>query len=212
VQLITELALQKATRGVFPREEAAHWIHSRGASLDGRLKRAVACGEVWRIHRGLYGLTPRFSRDRIDPLEIAQRVCGPSYISLETALSQHAFIPEAVRAITSVAAGRSRTFDTPVGLFTFTRVPQRRFLAGVRRVATDAGGAYFLATPLKALADLVYVQRHRWTGIAPVVESLRVDVECLERLTREQFDEVMSAYGPGRTTRFLEGLRRELKL
>ena len=145
-------------------------------------------------------------------LELAQRIYGPSYVSLETALSHHGWIPEAVQAITSVALGRSRTFNTPVGLFSFTRVPQGRFLSGVRRASVGGGGAFFLATPLKALADHVYAQRCDWHCAAPVVESLRVEDQALAELTGELFEEVMSAYKPGRVCRFLTGLREDLKL
>jgi predicted transcriptional regulator of viral defense system len=212
MQTITELALERAERGVFSREQAALWVGSRGARLNALLKRAVARREVWRVHRGLYCLADRYTRGRVNPLELAQRIHGPSYVSLETALSHHGFIPEAVHAVTSVAPGRARSFDTPVGLFSFTPVPQRSLLSGVRRAAVEGGGAFFLATPLKALADLVYVQRCEWRSAAPVVQSLRVDHESLAALTGELFDEVMSAYRPGRVSRFLAGLRKDLKL
>jgi len=211
MQPITELALGRARRGVFTREQAALWVGSHGARLDALLKRAVGAGEVWRVYRGLYCLSDRYTRGGVDALELAQRICGPSYVSLETALSRHGWIPEGVHAITSVAVGRSRTFDTPVGLFTFTRVPQRRFLAGVRRVSTEGEGVVFLASPLKALADLVYAQRRDWRSAQPVVESLRVEEESLAALTAADFDEVVSAYKPGRASRFLAGLRKELK-
>jgi hypothetical protein len=212
VQTITELALERAVRGVFTREQAALWVQSRGPRLDALLKRAVGSGEVWRIYRGLYCLADKDRRSKINPLELAQRIHGPSYISLETALSHHGWIPEGVQAITSVACGRARTFDTPVGLFTFTRVPQSNFLAGVRRVVEDGGDAYFLATPLKALADLIYAHRLDWRSAAPVVQSLRVEEESLAELTRDSFEEVEAAYASGRVLGFLAGLRKDLNL
>ncbi len=107
--------------------------------------------------------------------------------------------------------GRSRTFNTPAGLFSFTRVPQRRFLAAVRRISPNGRDAFFLATPLKALADLIYAQHRDWHSAAPVVESLRIEEESLAKLTGEAFDEVMSAYKPGRVRHFLAGLRKDLK-
>ncbi len=212
MQTITEIALERAERGVFTRDQTALWVGSRGARLDALLRRAVASGEVWRVRRGLYCLSDRYTPGRVNPLELAQRVFGPSYVSLETALSYHGWIPEAVRAVTSVALGRSRTFNTPLGLFSFTRVPQRRLLSGVRRATVEGAGAFFLATPLKALADHVYAQRHDWRSAAPVTESLRVEDRSLAELTGELFDEVMSAYKPGRVCRFLAGLRKDLKL
>jgi hypothetical protein len=210
MQTITELATEHAQRGLFTREQAAFWAGGRGARLDALLRRAVASREVCRLRRGLYLLSDRYLRARVNPLELAQYVCGPSYISLETALSYHGWIPEAVQAVTSASLGRSRTFDTSVGLFSFARVPQRLFLAGVRRTPQEGGGAFFLASPLKALADLVYVQRVRWTSVAPVIESLRVDPGVLGELTGELFGEVLEAYGSGRVRRFLTGLRKDV--
>ena len=64
MQTITEVALERATRGVFTREQAALWVGSYGARLNALLKRAVAGGEIWRIRRGLYCLS-----DRYTPLE-----------------------------------------------------------------------------------------------------------------------------------------------
>jgi len=212
MQTVTEIALEKAERGVFTRDQAALWVGNRGARLDALLKRAVASREIWRIRSGLYCLSDRYSRDRVNPLEFAIRIHGPSYVSLETALSYHGWIPEAVHAITSSSTGRSRSFETAIGLFSFTRVPQRRFLAGVRRVSEEGRGAFFLATPLKALADHVYVQKYDWRSVAPIVQSLRVDPENFANFTGALFDEVMSAFGAGRVSRFLAGLREDLKL
>ena len=69
-----------------------------------------------------------------------------------------------------------------------------------------------MATPLKALADYVYVQHVDWRSATPVVESLRVDEQALTELTGELFDEVISAYKPGRVSRFLAGFRKDLAL
>lgn len=185
-------------------------IRNRGPRLDALLKRAVASNEIWRVCRGLYCLSNRYAQAQVSPLVLAQRIHGPSYISLETALSHHGWIPEAVRTITSTTVKRSRTFNTPVGFFSFTRIPQRSFFSGVRRVSGD-GDAFFLATPLKALADYVYAHRCDWSSSTPVIESLRVDKASLCGLTQDMFDEVMAAYRPGRVSRFLVALRKDLQ-
>ena len=211
MQAITEIALQKAERGVFTRNQAALWVKNRTARLDALLKRAVASGEVWRIHRGLYCLSTRYTPRPINPFELAQRIHGPSYISLEAALAWHGWIPEAVHAITSVSLERSRTFDTPLGLFSFARIPQRWLFAEVTRVSEEGGGNFLLATPLKALADYVYIHRCNWQSLTPVVESLRVDEKCFDELTSETFDRLMPLYRADRVRRFLGGLRKDLK-
>jgi hypothetical protein len=228
MQKLTEIALVKADSGVFSRMEISCWL---GGSLDrqfGLLKRALKAGEVVRVHRGLYCLAGKYLRGKIDPLVMAQRIHGPSYISLETALSRHGWIPEAVYTITSVCLDRSREFETPLGRFSFTRIPQVTLYTGVVTVCRDGGGLedgsgygrpgvfsreiFLLASPLKALADYVYVHKCDWTSSLPVVESLRVEESLLKRIEREAFDSLAGNYSSRRVQRFLEGLRRELYL
>jgi hypothetical protein len=98
---------------------------------------------------------------------VAQRIHGPGYISLETALSHHAWIPEAVYAVTSASLDRSNEFDTPPGHFSFTRVPQETLYAEVSRVEKEDGDSFLLASPLKALADYVYVHKCDWNRSIP---------------------------------------------
>lgn len=212
MQKVSEIALEKAQGGIFSRQEAACWMNRQGASLDSLLKRAVAAEEILRVRRGLFCLAGRYRRRSIHPFELAQRVFGPSYVSLESALAHHGWIPEAVYAITCVSQDRSRSFDSPMGLFCYTRVPQERFYAGVRREQLEGGGICFVAEPLKALADYVYVHACDWVGIAPVMGSLRIESDDLHTVTELSFEAVMGAYRSGRVCRFLDSLRKEMKL
>lgn len=207
MQLLTEIALEKAVGGVFTRLEVACWIGGSPDRQFGALKRALRAGEVLRIHRGLYCLAPKYLKQKIDPLALAQRICGPSYVSLETALSYHGWIPEAVYTITSVSLGRSREFDTPLGHFSFTRVPQATLYAEVTRVEKGPGGSFLLASPLKALADYVYVHKQDWTSARPVIGSLRVDERLLADVEAAAFDRLAANYPDLRVRRFLQGLR-----
>jgi hypothetical protein len=221
MQQLTEIALEKTFGGVFTRSEMACWIGGSPDRQFGLLKRAVKAGQVVRIRRGLYCLAPKYLRQKVDPLVLAQRIYGPSYISLEAALSYHGWIPEAVYAITSVSLDRSREFDTPLGLFSFTRVPQETFYTEVARVEKDGSGSadgtgcggesFLLASPLKALADYVHVHKRDWTSARPVVGSLRVDEGVLASVEAETFSRLLANYSCLRVRRFLEGLRKDLK-
>ena len=210
MQTVTEISLEKAVRGVFTRPEVACWIGGSPDRQFSLLKRAMAAGEVVRIHRGLYCLATKYLRQQIDPLVLAQVIYGPSYISLETALSYHGWIPEAVYAVTSTSLGRSREFDTPMWHFSFTRVPQETFYAGVTRAVKEEAGSFLLASPLKALADYVYIHRCDWNSARPVVESLRVDESSLAGVDPTSFDRLMANYPARRVQRFLKGLRKDL--
>ena len=212
MQVVTEIALQVSEQTVFTREQAGCWVDANGARLDALLKRAVASGEVWRVRRGIYCLSTQYLKQPVNPLGLAQRIHGPSYISLESALSYHGWIPEAVRAVTSTSLGRSREFETPLGLFTFTRVPQQQFFSGVSRISGKGDDSFFVAKPLKALSDYVYVHRCDWVGAEPLLESLRAGEEELASLTGELFDELVPVYKSARVRRFLIGLKKDLKV
>ena len=176
------------------------------------VKRAIANGEVIHIRRGMYCLAPKYQKKSVNLYALAHHIYGPSYISLESALSWHGWIPEAVYTLTSVSFGKSKEFDTPLGLFSYNRVPQKVFFAGIERLTDKTGDIFFMATPLKALSDYVYVNKKDWTGLEPIVNSLRVELEEVEDLTSSQFDSLLENYKSHRVQRFLKGLRKDLKL
>jgi hypothetical protein len=208
---LTEVAFSKANNGVFTKTEVTAWVAGSTQRRDSLLKRALASGELLHVRRGLYCLAGKYLREKIDPLVLAQRIYGPSYVSLETALSYHGWIPEAVYAITSTARDRSREFSTPLGHFSFTHVPQKTFYLHVQRVEKGAGQSFLLASPLKALADYIYVHKQNWTSARPVVESLRVDEHLLASVHPRAIDELFANYPSLRVRRFLQGLRKDLQ-
>ncbi len=206
MQRLTEIVLEKTGQGIFTRPEVACWVGGSADRQFALLRRALARGEVVRIHRGLYCLAVRYMRGKMDPFVLAQRVYGPSYVSLQSALSYHGWIPEAVYSVTSVSMDRSRQFNTPGGVLSFVRVPQRVFYTEVGRTA----GGVLMASPLKALADYVYVHSEQWRTLAPAVESLRIDEVVLASLDVSACDALLLNYSSLRVRRFLAGVRKDL--
>ena len=139
---------------------------------------------------------------------------------METALSYHGWIPEAVYVVTSASLGRSREFEMPLGRCSFARVPQKVFYSGVTRIeksfgdlsepSLHAGESFMMASPLKALTDYVYVHRLDWSSAHPIIESLRVDRSSLSGIVTEEFDRLLSNYTSRCVLHFLEGLRKDL--
>jgi len=176
----------------------------------GLVKRALASGEIVHIRRGLYCLAPKYQKKSVNLYALAQHAYGPSYVSLESALSWHGWIPEAVHAVTCASFKKSKEFTTPLGIFSYDRVPQQVFYREVERLTDASGNVFLMAKPLKALADYVYVRKKDWTGIEPAVSSLRVEPEELEQVTGSTLEVLASNYSDSRVKRFLEGLRKDL--
>jgi predicted transcriptional regulator of viral defense system len=93
-------------------------------------------GKLIPLRRGLYLISKPYSNTFPNLFEIAQLIYGPSYISLESALAYHHWIPEAVYTTTSVSFKRNALFNTSIGQFHFSYVPNENFYMGVERVET----------------------------------------------------------------------------
>ena len=88
-------------------------------------------GVLENIKKGLYVTGPTLKVNRPEPFLLANHILGPSYISLDSALSYHAFIPERVYELTSMTTKASRRFQTPMGVFTYIRLSLPYYSYGI---------------------------------------------------------------------------------
>ena len=178
---------------------------------DALLKRAFSEGDVVRIRRGLYVSASPLQNHRPDPFVLSQHVYGPSYISFESALAYHGWIPEAVYTIAAASLHRSRVFDTPAGRFEFIRVPQHFFFQGVVRVdQPERKEPFLMASPLKALVDIVYVRRFEGS-LTELTESLRIDEEQLAEISTAELAEISGNYRSKPVARLVKQIGEEIK-
>ncbi len=200
----------QAPAGVFSQADVAVTTGGSDFSRHGLVKRALANGEILSIRRGLYCLAPRYQKKPVSVYALSQRIYGPSYVSLETALRYHGWIPEAVYACTCSSYGNAKNFNTPLGLFSYKRVPQKAFYAGVERCADASGNVCFMASAVKALADYVYVHRLNWTSLDEASGSLRIEADNLAAVSPEELATLAGNYSNGRVKRFLGAWREAL--
>ena len=145
---------------------------------DDAIKYALSQHVLSRIRRGLYLINS--PHHHCDPFELAQVIYGPSYISLESALSFHGWIPEAVYVITSVTSRRSKLFaNTPLGRFSYQHIPQQSFYLQVERI-TNNKDTLLMANPWKAIADCIYVYKKNWQSLQHLCGDMRIEAESIE--------------------------------
>lgn len=109
-------------------------------------------------------------------------------------------IPERVETVTSVTIGRSKRFTTPLGLFTYRQIPIAAFSRGMTRKALDGDRALILATPEKALCDMIIADQgfslRSFKSLRRYLfEDLRLEPEVLTGLQAEQIGEIARNYG-----------------
>jgi hypothetical protein len=172
--------------------------------------RARQAGEILRLKRGVFLLDARYRKSEPHPFVLAGALHAPSHVSLESALAYHGLIPEAVCQVSSVTVGRSREFVTPAGVFSFSRVPARAPRAGVQSLAVARDAWAFVASPLRAIADAVYLRRGiTWDrdGLGFLTESLRIEDDDLRSLSFVVMDEIVDSLGSRRVRAYLEGMK-----
>lgn len=179
----------------------------------GLVNRALKRGELVRLKRGLYVLAPQFRRTPCHPFAVAQALVPGSYVSFETALEFHGWIPEHVVATACVVPGRksSRYEIESMGGYMFHPLAIREgfFLELVGRYQVD-GQTMLVADPFRALLDLVCLRKEDWKGLAWIRDGLRVDIDLLRSVTDEQFGIMEYVYQHRRMNIFISSLQKEL--
>jgi len=127
------------------------------ANVRRQLSRLVASGRLIQLRRGLYALAPPFQKVRPHPFLIANRMVRASYVSRQSALEYYGLIPEHVPVVTSATTSRPWRRETPLGTFEYRHI-KPDFFHGYRTVELTEGQAALVATPEKALLDLLYLQ------------------------------------------------------
>ena len=149
-----------------------------------RLASMERSGEIVRLKRGLYVVDGSdFGFPPSMPI-CSNHIYGPSYVSLQWALSYYGLIPERVYSMTAVTVKRSRDFSNKLGRFTYIQVPEEYFHIGISTAMND-GANFLIATREKALCDMIladpYVPNLSIIALKRYLEEdLRFDTDELE--------------------------------
>lgn len=168
-----------------------------------QLSRWVRAGKLLRLRRGLYAVAPPYRAAPVEPFEVANALVRPSYVSEESALAFYGMIPEAVFSVSSMTTGRSGRRSTPLGAFDYRHVTTELFM-GYRRIDLAAGRGAFVATPEKALLDLIYL-RPRADGPRFLAE---LRLERLDRLDLGRLSELADTIGKPKLLRAARVIER----
>ena len=110
---------------------------------------------------------------------IANRICSPSYVSFESALSFYRMIPEGVYTITSATTLKTKLFSSKAGTFNFRHI-RPGLMFGYTLI--DLQGQHFkMAEPEKVVLDYLYLNTTLKEGHD--FESIRINkAECMRQI------------------------------
>lgn len=140
-----------------------------------------------QIKRGLYITGPRLNMAVPEPFLIANHLHGPSYVSIDAALSHWQLIPERVYEVSSVTTGKSKTYKTCVGKFSYIHLPLPYYSFGVKQVVLTKKQTVMMASPEKALCDKIITTsgvllRSAKQTLELLIEDFRINKEMLRDL------------------------------
>ena len=125
------------------------------ARPNDKISELIAKHQLVPLKRGLYLIAD----SQQSSLElIANHLYGPSYVSRHWALSYYGLLTEHVPVVTSMSIGRSRRSETARGSFHYQAIPASYYSVGIDSIQQDKI-AFMMATPEKALADLLVSTR-----------------------------------------------------
>ena len=165
--------------------------HGALLSLLGRYKRPndkiarlLAAGDLLQIKKGLYVLGHEHRSAPVSLPLVANLLYGPSYVSLDFALSWHGLIPEGVFEVSSVTPRRAKQYSTPLGRFSYTHTHAPLYGIGVTMETNLDGSCFLIASPEKALCDKVLFTRNLAATTATAMRSfleddLRIELDAL---------------------------------
>lgn len=181
----------------------------------GLVNRAIKARELLQARRGLYVLADKYRKTPLHLFVLAQQWVPGSYVSAETALSFHGWIPEAVHTVVSMThGGKSMNFTHEIfGQFEFRRMTTNPgyFLQAVARHELPQQVA-LIAEPMRALMDLVYLRKLPWQGLDYLLDGLRIDEQAIGMVSSSDFTMLLDVYKGKREKMFVEALSRSLGL
>ena len=146
-----------------------------------------------------YRQVPGFSR------YVANRIYMPSYISIHSALSFYGMIPEEVVQLTSVTTLKTARFFNAFGTFHYQNVKESLYF-GYKIVTLADGKGIVIATPEKALLDLLYLNPYYKTE--QDMEELRLDEDFMQNeLDESRLSDYVSRFASKALTQRLTCLK-----
>jgi predicted transcriptional regulator of viral defense system len=169
------------------------------ASVNTYISRFLKRKEILPLKKGLYISVNFFAKNKGDisyTFYLANVIRTPSYVSSWAALQYHNLTTEAIRSITSVTPKVTRNYETKAGTFLYQSI-QKGFFSDYSLVKGKFD--FFIASPSKALFDLLYFRTRQFRGVSfenvvKMVEELRIDIDEMDEVERNKFYEKVKAY------------------
>ena len=163
------------------------------SSIDTYISRFLKHKEIVPLKRALYVTTDFYNKNKNNPsylFYISNILKSPSYISSWTALQYYNLATEVIHTITAVSTKVTRSYKTKIGAFSYQSIKKELF--SDFSLIKDGDFEFFIATPAKALFDLLYFKTRQFKNvnfkdIDYLIEELRIDMAEMDEIEKNKF-------------------------
>ncbi len=176
-----------------------------------KITKLVKKNRIISMKKGVYIHGPDYRKNDISLEILANMLFGPSYVSMEYALSYYGMIPERPEIITSVTPKRKKEFNTPLGRFVYYAMHINYYRIGYKWEKIPDGRGYFIATPEKALIDKLYFETAAHSVremLSLLLENLRIEEDSLRNLDVNLMVTILKNYKKKSLLNLVKALKR----
>lgn len=168
----------------------------RPATVDTYVSRFLKRKEILWLKKGLYVSADFFNKNRGDvsySFYLANIIKIPSCVSSWTALQYYNLTTEVIHEVISVTPKVTRVFRTKAGTFSYQSMKMSLFSDFS---LTKGKFDFLIASPAKALFDLLYYRTHQFRSIHlekidSIIAELRIDIDEMSKEERSKFNVLM---------------------
>ena len=152
-----------------------------------KISELLAEGKLISLKKGMYIVGDSIKAPKPASFLIANCMLGPSYVSLDAALSWYKFIPERVYVTSSITIKNAQIINNQKGTFEYIQQATPFYSVGICQIQLTTNQYVIMANPEKALFDKIIttvgLQFQSKKVVMPyLTENLRIDEENLKRL------------------------------
>lgn len=171
----------------------------KGTTVDVYISRSLARKDIISLKKGVYVTADFYNQHAGDisyTFYLANILRTPSYVSSWSALQYYELTTEAIGTVASVTPKITRVYNNRAGSFSYQSIKKDLF-SGFNTI--NGKFNFFIATPAKALFDLLYFKTKQFSGVDikmvdALVDTLRIDMDEMETKERDALYAMVKKY------------------
>ncbi len=176
------------------------------STIDVYISRYLKRKEIISLKKGLYISTDFLNKNKDDIsyiFYIANILRMPSYVSSWTALQYYNLTTESIYSIISITPKITREYKTKAGNFFYQSIKRELFsdfsLIKGKSNSLENKFDFYIASPSKALFDLLYFKTNRFQGLAlkdikKLIDELRIDIDEMSNEEQKKFYKIIKKH------------------